>query len=376
MTSDSTATVAQTSDSCRQQQVYPALIAAAIPCITFNSAILFFVNDFWIDAALLAQIVAWNLAAILCFMAIRLYILHPLRHMAESLRTLRATYVTGHRTAPQQALSVRSLAREVSQFSQFAAEYYQKHDEVSKELAEARRAIAHFSLRHRVLLESTQREGKAQYQSVLAYANYLEERVMANRADSALRYDFDDVCESSFSLSLMANAMAMLNQAHTTTNEEVRIASLLQQTLIKLAPALDRRNMKLTSASVDMNVVAKGDATLLMHVIWMMLFGIIRYAQDESTLRLRTLTSHDGGEAILSIVISELSPNMLTHDERAAFLERQLRYDSPHLFADAVREHANVQLASLLLANTRGTVRVEPLTASSCELSLVVPAAF
>jgi hypothetical protein len=372
MTADPTVTVAQTSNSNRQQQACQALSAAIVPCVTINSALFFFVNEFWLNTALLTQIALWNLAAILCFVVIRLYILQPLRHIGESLMTLRATYATEHR-APHPSLSVCSLAREVSQFSHFAAEYYKKHGEVSKELAEARRAIAHFSLQQQVLLNSTQREGNSQYQSVLAYANYLEERVMANHADPTLRYDFDDVCESSFSLSLMASAMAMLNQPGAITNEDVPLASLLQQTLIKLAPALDRRSMRLSSASVDMSVVARGDAKLLMHVVWMMLFGIIRYAQDESTLRLRTLTSHDGSKAILSIVISELSPSTLSENERASFLERQTHYQAPHLFADAVREHGNVQLASLLLANTHGTVRVEPLTASACELSLTLP---
>jgi hypothetical protein len=344
------------------------------PAPYVNITLVYFVNGALLDPILVIRMVLWNLAAILALAALRLLILQPLQHITQTILALRTTYQQESLHSPH-ALSVYSLAREVSQFSQFATEYYRKHGEVTKELAEARRAIAHFSMQHQVLLNSTQREGGAQYQAVLAYANHLEERVLANHADPTLRYDFDDVCESSFSLSLMTNAMQMLNKPDALACEEIRLASLLQQTLIKLAPALDRRSMKLTSASVDMGVMAYGDGKLIMHIIWMMLFGIIRYAQDESTLRLRTLTSHDGSEAILSIVISELSAGVLSEDERAKFLERQMSYHTPHLFADAVREHANVQLATLLLANTRGIVRVEPLTASSCELSLTLPSA-
>jgi hypothetical protein len=374
MTADTTEAAAQIPEYSTFTHARRAVTVALLPCALFNITLVYFVNGALLDPIVVIRMVLWNLAAILALIALRLLILQPLQHITQTILALRATYQQESIRGPH-ALSVYSLAREVSQFSQFATEYYRKHGEVTKELAEARRAIAHFSMQHQVLLNSTQREGGAQYQAVLAYANYLEERVLANRADPTLRYDFDDVCESSFSLSLMTNAMQMLNKPDALACGEIRLASLLQQTLIKLAPALDRRSMKLTSASVDMAVMAYGDGKLIMHVIWMMLFGIIRYAQDESTLRLRTLTSHDGSEAILSIVISELSAGVLSEDERAKFLERQMNYHTPHLFADAVREHANVQLASLLLANTRGIVRVEPLTASSCELSLTLPSA-
>jgi hypothetical protein len=149
----------------------------------------------------------------------------------------------------------------------------------------------------------------------------------------------------------------------------------MQQMMLTLAPALDRRAMKLTSAEVDLAVATQGDADCLAHILWMMLLGMIRYAADESTLRLRSLYSRDGTKALLSIVISELSPGQLNQKEREDHLLRQLQHLTPHMFAETIRIHANIQLAQLLVKRNGGEISVLALSTTSCEVCLTLPAA-
>lgn len=142
-----------------------------------------------------------------------------------------------------------------------------------------------------------------------------------------------------------------------------------------LAPSLDRRVMRLTTADVDLTVVAKSDPTIVAHVLWMLLLGTIRYAADESTLSLRCLYGDAHSKAMISIVVSELSPGALTEDERGAFLVRQMQHLTPHMFAETIRIHANMQLAEMLMQQLDGSISILPLTTQSCEICLTLPAA-
>jgi hypothetical protein len=208
---------------------------------------------------------------------------------------------------------------------------------------------------------------------VLAYANYLEEHIQRKTADAGLRYDFDDVCESSFNLTLIAGALNMLHTGTGSTPGPVPLAGLMQQTMLALAPSLDRRAMKLTTAEVDESVVATTDPHIIAQVLWMMLLGTIRYAAAESTLRMRCLASHDNTQALMSIVISELSPGCLSPEERGAHLVRQMEHLTPHMFAETIRIHANLQLAQLLLHRVDASISILPLTSHACEICLHLP---
>ena len=77
----------------------------------------------------------------------------------------------------------------------------------------------------------------------------------------------------------------------------------------------------------------------------------------------------------MSIVVSELSPGQLTQEERGAFLARQLQHLTPHMFAETIRIHGNLQLAEMLMRPLDGRISVVPLTSHSCEICLVLPAA-
>jgi hypothetical protein len=133
--------------------------------------------------------------------------------------------------------------------------------------------------------------------------------------------------------------------------------------------------MRLTTAEVDMAVAARGDTTTVAQILWMMLLGMIRYAADESTLRIRCLHSRDGAQALLSIVVSELSPGCMSHDERGDHLTRRLQHLTPHMFAETLRIHGNVQLARLLIGRIGGDISVVPLTTASCEICMTLPSA-
>lgn len=319
---------------------------------------------------------ALNLIAMGVLVTIRRLIVTPLSRIAQHLQQLRNAFAeeTGL-MHPSSALNVPRLALDIGRFVSFAIDHYRKHIEAEQALAKAREVIAQFAREQQAILASTHREIAVQYQSVLAYTNYLEEQITANKLDPGLRYDLDDVCESSFNLKLIAGALNMMHAKAAPNLDNVPLAPLMQQTMLALAPALDRRSMKLSTAEVDLSVAAQGDASALAHVLWMMLLGMIRYAADESTLRIRCLHSRDGSEALLSIVVSELSATSLTEDERGEHLARRLQHLTPHMFAETISIHANIQLANMLVGHAGGQVHVQPLTTTSCEVCMTLPSA-
>jgi hypothetical protein len=270
---------------------------------------------------------------------------------------------------------VGRIATELARFVAFAIEQYRKQQEATEALEQSRQIIAQFALHQEAIVGSTNREIATQYRAVLAYANYLDGQILTNKLDPILRYDFDDICESSFNLKLVAGALSMLSHPQPTTLSNVPLAPLMQQTILALAPALDRRSMKLTTAEVDLSVAAHGDANSLAHILWMMLLGMIRYAADESTLRIRSFYSRDGTLAFMSIVVSELAPHRMTEDERGDYLIRRLQHLTPHMFAETIRIHGNTQLAHLLIQRLHGSIEVLPLTIGSCEVYVTLPSA-
>lgn len=319
---------------------------------------------------------AINLIALGVLIIIRRLILAPLTRITQHLQQLKSVFSeeTGL-VFSSSTLNVPRLAIDIGRFVSFALENYRKHLEAEKALAHARHIIARFTLEQQAILTTTHREIAVQYRSVLSYAHYLEEQIALNKLDPSLRYDLDDVCESSFNLKLIAGALNMMDAKTIPNLGNVPLAPLMQQTMLALSPALDRRAMKLSTAEVDMSVAAHGDAGTLAHVLWMMLLGMIRYAADESTLRIRCLHSHDGSQALLSIVVSELSPICMSEDERGEHLARHLQHLTPHMFAETIRIHGNTQLANMLVGKIGGSISVEPLTTASCEICMTLPSA-
>lgn len=316
-----------------------------------------------------------NLVLAALVMFLRRQVFAPMWTMIKHLRG--AYHALNHETPSTtiSLVSMRAMASDMARLTEIAQEYYIKHRATSEALVEARCVLQQITHQQRVILSSTSNEMVKQYQCVLAYANHLEDTIARKAAAPDLRYDFDEVSESSFKLKLIAGALNLIQQRYEPQIMRLDLPLLMEQTMLALAPSLDRRCMKLTTVEVDLGVHAQGDATIIAHVLWMMLLGTIRYAADESTMRLRCLYSRDRRRSLISIVISELSPNRLSEKERDAFMIHKLQHLTPHMFAETIRIHANLQLAEILLSMLDGQLSVLPLTSHSCEICLDLPAA-
>lgn len=320
---------------------------------------------------LLLMGMACNLSAVVLFLVLRRRVLMPWRQLRQIVRHA-SHAISGERDAKDLRLgSVRELTGSVARFASRAQEAYGRCRALQHELDEARHMLTQIVTQQQVALMSTNRELITQYRSVLAYANHLDEHIRRHQHDAQLRYDFDDVCESGFNLKLIAQSLELL-RLQQYERAPVPLSHLLQQTVIALAPSLERRVMKLSTAGVESDVVAFTDIRLLSHAVWMMLLGTIRYAANESTLRLRCLATADG-RAMISIGISELEPGQLSPQERHAHLLRQMHQGSPHMFAETIRSNANAQLAGLMLVRGGGTLNVLPISSHACEISFILP---
>ncbi len=317
-------------------------------------------------------VIACNLLAVALLLLLRRQVLQPWRQMRAIVRHA-SLQLSEERDAAQlpALVSMRELTSGIARFAAAAQEAYIRNRALQHELEESRQMMAQIAMQHEVTATSASRELIEQYRSVLAYANYLDEHIRSHQNEAQLRYDFDDVCESGFNLKLIAQSLELLRQQQYELTA-VPLETLLQQTVIALAPSLERRVMKLSTAGVENGVVAATDIRLLSHAVWMMLLGTIRYAAAESTLRLRCLASNDG-HAIISIGISEMEPGQLSPEERHAHLLRQMQHTTPHMFAETIRAHANAQLAGLMLARAGGVLAVLPISTHACEISLILP---
>ena len=354
------------------------MLASAVLCIPNLGLFMHYSHaliGFNLPLSLYVIWLAMNLVALGALFTLRQWLVIPLTRITSQLQILRSAFAHESSINATSPLNIPRLAMDIGRFAAFALEHYRKHQEAVAALDHARSVIAQFAIEQEAILASASREIITQYQAVLAYAHYLDEQIANHKVDSGIRYDFDDVSESSFNLKLIAGALGMLKLPEVPAVSNIVLASLMQQTMLALAPALDRRSMKLTTLDVDMSVAARGDASTLAQILWMMLLGMIRYAADESTLRLRCLHSRDGTKALLSIVVSELSPGCMSEDERSDHLTRRLQHLTPHMFAETLRIHGNVQLANLLIARISGEISVVPLTISSCEICMILPSA-
>lgn len=316
-----------------------------------------------------------NGVLLLLFVLVRSTVFAPVygivRQLAAIQETIHESQLPTLHTAEH--LNLRALAHDLSHMVQLAQEHYRNHQEAQYALVDARRALSEICAQQQLVINTANREMLAHYQSVLAYSHYLEEQIERHSLDPTLRYDFDDVSESNFNLKLIAGALQLLQHPpHESTR--IELAALLQQTLLALAPSLDRRAMQLTTIEVDLGVLSRSDPASIAHVLWMMLLGTIRYAADESTLRMRCFYSRDRQRCLISIIINELSPGRLTESEREAFLVHQLQHLSPHMFAETIRVQGNIQLAEMLLKRLDGSITILPLTTHSCEICLSLPA--
>jgi hypothetical protein len=318
-----------------------------------------------IDAVALINAMVGSVIALL-----RWQLIQPWRILMRSIDSARSELAPEERAVPT---SMSGAAEEVARLTELARESYNRYTQAAHELEATRATIQQFQATQQTIIHSASREITQQYQSVLTYAHYLEEQIREWNPGDTLREDFDDVAESSLNLKIIASALELLQR--TPEYKPVCIAATMQQMMLALVPSLERRSMKLTSAEVDVTLAAETDATILTHVLWMMHLGIVRYAESESTLRLRCIRDHQGSEVLFSVVISALAPGTLSATERGQYLQRQIESLHPNMFAESIRIHANIQLAELLLSRIGGRISVVPLNAHACEICVALPAA-
>lgn len=313
------------------------------------------------------NVVAWVLLLI-----VQKHVLQPWARMVQLLRHAGETLSEEQGQLTLSGLSLRDMAGTLARFTSHSQDAFAKYTMLEKELEASRQLLATLSAQQQVVIATANREVTEQYRYVLAYANYLDQHIARHRADKQLRYDFDDLCESGFNLKLITQSLELLSHGPPPCGP-VALVELLLQTMLTLAPALERRAMRLSTEGTDEEIVAYAHAPVVSHALWMLLLGTIRYAAPESTLCLRCLPSVDGEQAIITILISELSPGQLTPEERYDHLVRQMQHVTPHMFAETIRTHANAQLAELMLFSVGGRVQLLPISSHVCEISLFLP---
>lgn len=251
--------------------------------------------------------------------------------------------------------------------------YVEQHH-MEYQLQRAQDSLERFHHEQEELIRATQSEVQAHYHEILAYAHYLEQRITHRKSDPSLRDDYDDVCEQAFNLQLIVQAMGILpNHATLPALASISLTDRMASLMLDLAPSLDRRAMKLTSAEWDDTIQVTSSSEWLTHLLWMVLLGCIRFAENESTLTLRC--QKDGMQAKLEVTVSTLSPGALSENERYAYLEKRMKAGeyAAHMFASTLDAHANIRLAKLIASRLMAQVQVIPINDHSCAVTLLLP---
>jgi hypothetical protein len=326
-------------------------------------------------SSVLLLLFALNLIGLGAYLLLHRVIIVPIRRILDLMHHLE---LAGQEVAERKhSLSLKDAIYDAQMRLQTLLAAYHKHQKIEQQLAEAHKALSHFYTEQGIITHAASGEITQQYRAILAYAHYLEERIAQRSADPSLREDYDEVCEQAFNLQLIVQAMGVLE---TTRHEppvltRVSLSERIISLMLDLTPSLDRRAMKLTTLSWNETVHARSHSELLTLTLWMLLIGGFRFAVDESTLTLGC-TEYDG-MAIMEITISFLSPAALTESERLAYLEEKLRSGGrdASMFAQALKEHGNMQLAQLLAGRIGAQVTITPITSYSCTIALTLPRA-
>jgi hypothetical protein len=316
-----------------------------------------------------------NLLALIAYVFLRRSYILPLRRILDLMHHLQGA--ENESTARARGLSLQETIYEVQLQIQTLLTAYRQHQRIEQQLAEAHAALSRFHHEQEILVGATSGEITRQYQTILAYAHYLEDRIANRSADPSLREDYDEVCEQAFNLQIIVQAIGILQATanHTILLQSVSLAERMISIMLDLTPSLDRRAMKLTTIAWDETVHANSHSEFLTLSMWMLLLGCVRFAEDESTLTLSCLKRDQ--DVVMDITVSFLSAASITPTERLEFLERKLReneQDAP-MFASILGAHGNIQLARLLASRIGANITITPLTAYSCSVALVLPRA-
>lgn len=359
----------------RQAFLWPVMTVSFLICLTMLMGILFILSGLFAYRMIDNPIKFSGLASITSFATLIIVYWQvksrSAKHLLNELvtRWKSATHLPG---APQPEIrSFKALCRELRQLTDNAIETHRMQMQLKMRLESQQKKLGEYEAH--VPFKS---ELKGMFEQVRAYSQMLEYSVAKNRTDPDLREAFDELSEHCVNLQLLTRGLDVLQQRRIFENANMHTnpASAMSGLLLSLSTALERRNMSLSTLAWDEKVTAKIDPSLLELVMWLVLLGAIRYAEDESTLNLSCEPDYTTGCTYITCLITELAPLSMLAEERLAFMEEKSKYQNAHMFAHTLAGNTNYILANKLAAKAGATLNVHPLTQTSCLVELVLPA--
>lgn len=265
--------------------------------------------------------------------------------------------------------SLATLVGQMKQALDQSLETHRLHMHLKMQLS-----ASHHSLNDYQSLADLHGDMKHLFKRIALYSQMLEETLARHASASALRDTFDELSEQSFNLQLFIAAFERLRQPTARGSaERINPTQTLSRVLVPLASALDRRSMQLSSAAWDERARAYARNDELELMVWLILLGTVRYAEDESTLVLSCEPSADGATTFITCLVTELAPAAMSPHERADFMDAHHKYQSAHMFAYTLAASTNITLASRLAQRVHGSLTVHPRTQTSCMIELSLP---
>lgn len=296
-----------------------------------------------------------------------------LRH--AYVKPARVILAQAQRLDPPAKASLRHTAREFSQLIHVAVTLAREHETLRRQLGHAQQHIEHLLRQQRQLQCGAVGETGHVFRTIHMYAQYLEDMILAKRADADLRYDYDEVCEAATNLQcLMGGMQALLEQESRgrLLYSACDVGDVLGRFLVQITPALERRSMRITSRQFPVRLPIRTDEPLLRHALWALLYACLRYAEEDSTLHIEG--REESEQVVLRFFVTHSNPAALSLGEREAYLSALTNSDhSVHMFAHVIGQHPNMQLSARIAAALVGTVDCLPQGPYCCMLELRLP---
>ena len=356
------------------------LILANIGVLVWLSAVLTLPNAHeegssalypWLYAASIV-----NAVAVLVATLVALRLLTPW-HQVQQLLRLRAPPVLAVSPTPP---SIGELLFELHSMVHRAIDNERRNTLLTMQLNEARTQLHTFRKTMQVAQQAHAHVHTC-YQTILSYAEHLEESVLRKKSDPTLRDAYDDVCEDAHHLHVLMQglssaeaAMISATQRHIPPSQTLVIGGLMADILLSAAGSLERRNMKLSSDCFEDGIAVQVAREPVTHMLWLITLAMIRHGAEESTLALTCTRSPAGNTAMLAFVVTRLCPSTIAPQSRLEFL-RERESGDVHLFAHALAEHPNMLLAALLAEQQGVDLEIQPISPYRCALTLYLPLA-
>lgn len=271
--------------------------------------------------------------------------------------------------------SLRHTAREFSHLIHAALTLARDHETLRRQLGGAQQHIEQLlRQQHRLQCGAVGETGHV-FRTIHLYAQYLEDMILAKRADADMRYDYDEVCEAAANLQCLMGGMQALLEYESRGHlflSRCDVGDVLGRFLVQLTPALERRSMRITSHRFPASLAVCTDEPLLRHALWALLYACLRYAEADSTLHIEGKDEVD--EVALRFFVTHSNPAAISLGEREAYLSALTNSDhSVHMFAHVIGQHPNMQLAGRIAAALGGTVDCLPQGPYCCMLEWRLP---